>query len=437
LATVADVSVLCIPLAKMELHAYETGLITFKAGWDINAGPLFLNAALAASLQVAPELLGQVEIHGAGGIRDIPLIGDLEAELNGVASNRGIAVCGRVKILFATLAGGVGSRFPNGRPPLGFPELLANLVLFTGCDLSSFRVLPSLLAPPTARAAQAGSKEFDLEPSPGKVTVLSIEGAGDAPHVTLRSPRGKTYDFTGATEPVTTDDSMGTIIDPEDRTVVMLNKPEAGRWTAEAAPGSTAVVRIRQAGVLPAPRVKARVTGHGTTRTLRYKVRRIPGQTVSLEEEANGAMQQVTMVKGGGRGKVRFQVTEAQTPRRKIVAQIIQDGLGRDSLTVARFSAPNPKVRAPKVRLKRRGKDVLVRWSKVALAHRYTVVARTSDGGRTGFDLAAGRRRLVVRGVGTDHGLRVDVAARTLAGTPGPEGHGRVKRVKKRPKRRP
>jgi hypothetical protein len=421
----AQMSVLCIPLADMKFSADTSGLMELYAHWGVDAGPLFLQASLDGRMKVAPSFLGQIKLDGSGGIHDIPIIGDLEAQLHGVLSNKGMAVCGSIKVLFARLAGGVGVRFPAGRLPLGFPELIANLVLFTGCDLSSFEVLPSQLVR-SANVAQAGTTTVDLEPEPGDVTVLSLEGAGGAPHVTLRSPSGKVYDFTHATEPVTTADSMGTIIDPEDRTVVMLHKPQAGRWTIQSAPGSPTVVRVRSAGILPAPQVSARVTGHGAHRALHYRVSRIAGQVVVLEEQAEGGLKRLATVRDGGSGTVPFTVGETRSPKRTIMAEVVQDGMPRKRIEVAHFVAANPRLRAPRVRLVRRGAKVLARWTRVPLAARYGVVVRTSDGGVTGYDVGAKHRRLLVPAVGKRHGARVSVRAQTPAGRRGPAGVGRL-----------
>jgi len=54
--------------------------------------------------------------------------------------------------------------------------------------------------------------------------------------------------------------------------------------------------------------------------------------------------------KGGGKGSVPFQTSEARGAKRSIVAEVIQDGIPRKNLTIARFAAPNPGVGPPRPR---------------------------------------------------------------------------------------
>lgn len=69
----------------------------------------------------------QIEYKGEGGIRGVPLIGELSAELRGGLSNHGFAACGSIKLfLLPRIAAAVGVRF-SGPPPRGQDELFSNL----------------------------------------------------------------------------------------------------------------------------------------------------------------------------------------------------------------------------------------------------------------------------------------------------------------------
>ena len=393
-----EVSVICIPLVQIAFHADSTGYVFLEGGFKFEAGPVFLNAKIAGSV-LLPDW--QIEIAGSGGL-NIPILSGIGLDLQGVVGNRGLAACASLKIIFVRVAAGAGVRFINGRPPLTLPELISNLRLFTGCDLSSWKSLPARV-----RAAQAGGgQSFDVEAG-GRGVALSFQGAGGAPRVSLRSPSGKVYDFSRAEQAMTIDNAFGVIVPTEDRTVVLLEKPEAGRWTATVAEGSTPIARIEKADILPPARVTGKVGGIGSSRVLRYSVPRIAGQVVRIVEEANGAQKELRTVRGGGRGTVRFTTSEANGVRRRIVAQVTQDGMPRDNITVASFSAPSPRVgRARRVRVKRRGRTAVVTWRPAQLARRYDVLATSGDGQRVLLSPTGRRLRVTVRGRHEGRGRR-------------------------------
>jgi hypothetical protein len=360
----------------------------------------------------------QIEFSGRGGVR-VPFLGDLE--IQGVLGNRGLAACGGIRIFaIGRIRAGAGVRFSDGRPPLSYPELLSNLRFFTGCDLSSWKSLPARV-----RAAQAGGgQSFDVD-EPGRGVALSFDGPGETPRVRLRSPSGKVYDFGDAQDGKTIDNAVAIPVDAEDRTVVLIGKPEAGRWTAEPVEGSPTIVRIERANILPAPRVKASVGGIGSSRILRYSVQPIEGQVVRLVEDAKGAQKPLRTVKGGGRGTVRFQTSEADGARRKIVAQVTQDGLPRDNITVASFSAPSPKVgRARRLRVRR---SAVVSWRRAIMARSYDVVVTSGDGQIQLMSPKGNATKVTVPGVTKGEGLVVRVIGISRAGRRGPAAGARLK----------
>jgi hypothetical protein len=209
------------------------------------------------------------------------------------------------------------------------------------------------------------------------------------------------------------------------------------------AEGSVPIVRLQRAEILPKPKVSARVGGAGIARVLRWSVAPRPGQVVRLVEEGDRGGQTLVTVKGGGRGTKRFITSETNSPRRQIVAEVEQDGMPRDNLTVARFSAPSPRVaRSPRVRVRRRGRNVLVTWKPAFYARRYEVTATRSNGVKQYILPPAGRTRLTIKGVSRLDGVTARVVGVSPSGVRGKAAVGKLAKpkpkakAKKRGKRR-
>ena len=246
------------------------------------------------------------------------------------------------------------------------------------------------------------------------------------------SPSGKRFDYSKADEGLFLEGAFGAVLPTEDRTVIMLRKPERGTWKAELAAGSTAIVRIQQAPVLDQPKVKAKVSGKGSKRVLKYNIKPIAGQVVSFVETAEQGNKLLKTVQRGGRGKVRYTVAEAKGTQRTIEAQVTQDGLPRVTLDVARYSAPNPKLKRPKVRVRRKGTSAVVTWSKASIAVRYAASVSFTDGQEKLFTRGPKQRSVTVAGVGSRGGITARVTAYSQAGR-NVTGTGKLK-SKKPPK---
>jgi hypothetical protein len=410
-----QVQLVCIPLVDIKFHADDSGLVTLDGRWDLSLGPVFIKGNIGVAVKL-PNWMAEANVEG--GVRDVPILGDVDVGVHVVLSNRGLAGC--VSTFLGS--GGAAVRFSNGRPPLTLPELIANIELFTGCDLKEFRTVGRRVA----SGAAAGSSSFAI-PAGSRGVAVSLEGAGDAPRVTLRSPKGQVLDFTAAVDGRQIGNAYGTILEQEDRTVVLLKAPEAGTWTAEVAPGSPSIVRTRVAQVLAPAKVTGRVTGAGASRLLTYTVAPQDGQVVRLVEKASGASTVLRTVKGGGKGSIRFVTSEARSTRREIVAQVEQDGLPRETISVARFSAPNPTVGRPgRVRVRRSGTRAIVTWTAAALAKRYEVVTRSGDGGRMVLSPKPGARTVTVPQIAKGEGLIVGVTAISATGRRGKAGTARL-----------
>jgi hypothetical protein len=165
---------------------------------------------------------------------------------------------------------------------------------------------------------------------------------------------------------------------------------------------------------------------------LRYRVKKIAGQTVDLIESAPTGQRVIKRIKTGGRGKVTYTPAEATGTAREVQALVAQNGMPRETITIAKYRAPNPKLAKPKVKVRRKGSKALVRWNKVPGAMAYNVSLQFSDGRAFPVKPAPGARAVIARGVGKKGGVVARVSALTATGRTA-TGVGRLKEVK--PKR--
>ena len=420
-----DALISCLKLGNVHLHIDQTGLISLTGKWGFDAGPLYFNVDVGAAFDHGNF---QVYGHGDGGIRDV-LTGVVEA----VFSNRALAGCGSINVDIPIvdgliklitghktihLAGGAAVEFKDG-PPLSAVQILANLKLFTGCDIGRYYTLGR---PNFARGAAAGSTSFRLAPKVGP-TLISLEGTNRAPRVILRSPSGQTYDFshaTGSTGQRLPSGPWGTVLDSENRTVVILPSPQGGVWTADVAAGSVPIIRVERAVILPPPALRVKVSGTGVKRVLHYTVVKEAGQTVQFYEQALGELGRLGTTRGGS-GTIPYTVGEARSSRRQVVALVIQNSVPRKRLTVARYSASNPKVgRVGHLRVRRSGSRAIITWRPAALGRFYFVRVVRGTGLRLLFAPKHGSTQATVTGLRRGEGLRVSVRAESSAGRYGP-----------------
>lgn len=427
-----DALISCLKLGNVHLHIDQTGLISLTGKWGLDAGPVYFNVDVGAAFDHGNF---QVYGHGDGGVRGV-----LKGVVEAVLSNRALAACGSVDVTVPIvsdivsvftgsrtihLAGGAAVEFKDG-PPLSAVQILANLKLFTGCDIGRYYTLGR---PNFARGAAAGSTSFRLAPKLGP-TLISLEGTNRAPRVILHAPSGQTYDFsnaTGATGQRLPSGQWGTVLDSENRTVVILPNPRGGIWTADVAAGSVPIVRVERAVILPPPALRVKVTGKSVKRVLRYTVVREPGQAVQFYEQAPGELKRLGATRGGS-GTIRYTVGEARSSHRQVLALVFQNSVPRKRLTVARYSVPNPKVGpVGLLRVHRSGRRAFITWRPAALGRFYFVRVVRGTGLRLLLTPKAGSTRVTVTGLARGEGLRATVVAESPAGRFGPAATATLK----------
>jgi hypothetical protein len=282
----------------------------------------------------------------------LPVFGVLGAQ--GLLSSEGYAICGQYDFISAGVA---------THNWLEAPEDIV------GCDFTPYRA-----AKPSSASASAAHGPGTVRLRRGeRVVALAVRGAKGAPRVRLRGPHGERFKSPKAVKPLA---GKAVIIVPEPRlstTYVYLKRPSAGLWRIQAL-GGTPIRRIDIAHQLPEPKVSATIGAKGGEEVLSWKARPIPGQKIALIDRTDGVATMLQGFTARHAGRLRFAPESPSDAPRRIEADILQNGIPRARLTVARYRTTGSKERAPHLR-----------------------IARASCGGRTckaKLRLPAGTRRI-------------------------------------------
>lgn len=395
----AGLTVICIPLVDVDVTINGDGYVEMGVGIDYTLGPAYLKGSIRGDIQApsrldAADLRWQVEAPMEGGIK-IPVLGTVKADIHALASDSGVGACGRLDLVVTSIAGGAGLRFARAnRYPTSLDALISGLDTFSGCDISRYSKGRA------TRLATDGARVTEL-PRDGEFAIVSVEGVGGAPAVALVDSTGKVIADGTTGEGKLSKAGSAIRIENESKTVFVV-PAKRGDFTVRPTDGSVPIFGVTTASVLPKAKVTARVTGRGAQRVLSYDIAELPGQTVRFVEQAQGAGQDIgKVVSGGGRGKLPFTVAESEGAKRTIVAQVAQDGMPRDNITVERFVQASPKVGAPRrVKLRRKETKLDVAFKRGVLAEETLLVLRLPGGlVRTATVYAGERQRATFRGV--------------------------------------
>ena len=293
-------------------------------------------------------------------------------------------------------------------------------IYLLGCEVGPYRAT-------AAAAPEAGARSFTLGANLPFATVR-IQGATDAPLVTLTGPHGEKL-VTPAGSNTFADANFALVHQSQSRTTFIgIKHPSAGRWTITPQTGSAPLVEVASASGLPAPKIKARVHGHGASRALIYSVVPEPGQKVAFAERGPSTWRVLTAA-ARSHGRLSFAPASGPAGTRQIVALVEHRGLPARQLVVASFHAtlPGRPGRPGKVLLGRHGGNLTVRWGASSNASRYDVVVSLSDGRRMLFLRALRTRSLTVPGIAPSVSGRVRVSGLTRTNSAGPPASARFK----------
>jgi hypothetical protein len=331
------------------------------------------------------------------------LSGEYTAEA--VVSDLGFGVC-------AEIEGPLGSKWHPGfgedfakvdpgvliaPPPIALALLAKNLTVEAdSCNIAQYRTIGSAsTAGASAANARASASAFRI-PAGQRTTILMLHGEGGSPRVILRGPKGRVVDATQSA-PAIAADRLVLHVPSEDITEIQLRGKTAGKWAIEAAAGSPAITKVALSHELPPPVVKARVSGRGAHRVLRYETRLPAGTRVTfLEHGTHGST--VIGSTSGRRGHIAFVPSAARAGRRVITAALVSPaGTPKPSVKVTTYRAEPPQPGQPgPVHIHRARSGLRISFAPAPLAPTHFVTVDLSDGRHLFFILRGGRHSVLL-----------------------------------------
>ena len=395
-----DFSIGSMTLGNATAHYSWDGVATLTGTIDHTFAPgVLLHARVAGHVaRVGVQVEGAADFRTPG----IRLTG------NALVSSVGIAGCGVLggPSWFGSLRLGVGYRW-------GDPEMTW---LGAACDMSPYRVFQS-----TAKGEQglaAGAVRTVDVARADRAIAIRVEGSEAPPVVTLRDPRGGVITTPDGTSGLTRPRYVVARNTGDNSTTVLVGRPAAGRWTVTPAAGSD-ITTLEVSRSLPPNPVTASLRGG----RLRYAITRAPQQLVRFSEEGTD-VSRIIATRTRGAGSMAFTPARGPGGTRRIVAEVIENGLVRREFTVARFRAAPSVLAAPVVsvtRVSAHDGGARVAWQPVPGATGYEVVA--SYNGRTQvYEVGARRRMVSIGDVMPSSGVIAHVRAVSTYPIEGPNG---------------
>lgn len=310
----------------------------------------------------------------------------------GLLSTRGVAACATARTGFRDVELGAGYKWGD-----------RSITWLGGsCDFAPFRA--RVATETGARETSTGPQQITVGPRQ-KALVMQVRGASGPPRLSIAGPGGRVVESPADNQPVQAD---GYIIIPQpsdQSTYVAIAAPERGTWTITPLDGAD-IAPVLTAQQLP----PARVSGSLAKGRLRFSASRIAGQVIRFTEQGRETSREIGSTTKAT-GSIGFTPMRGPAGPRSIIATVEQDGMPRARVTIARFRATAPGLAKPRVRVSRGAAGgATVRWSRVAGAKRYEVMA--SYNGSSYAHLAlAGTRSLALPDVLRTSPLAVRVRA--------------------------
>jgi hypothetical protein len=262
--------------------------------------------------------------------------------------------------------------------------------------------------------ASAASDGFTIAKGT-RLRALAFHGQNAPPKVTLHGPGGRLLTTPAGSGGV--HNGLGFLFQDFARktTYVVLIRPAAGHWSIDAPD----TVTTEQADGLAPVTIRAKVSGRGSRRVLRWSTKGLRGQRLEFAERSGRAGHKL-LATGRAHGSIRFRPDRRLGRRRTIEVTVLNHGLPRLTRVVARYALPRlPRLRAISGLRLRRG---LLRWRGQPAAVTYALIAVT----RRGDHIPATTRRARYRPPrGT---LSLTIVAVDIDGRPGPRRSFKLRR---------
>lgn len=353
---------------------------------------------------------GQGASYEGSALVRLPALPDLDG--SAIVSTVGLAAC--TDLFF--FEGGFGYRFGAAAPST-----------FSGCDLGGFRVLQSSALLALARGGVAPSNKVPKGlPHAG----FAATGTSGPPRVRVFGPGGFSVESPADGSALRSSQAVIVPVAHERTTYVFVDDPRAGKWRVESLDPANPLTEVSFAEGLPEPKVTGKVAkparkSKGKKFRLNYELRRIAGQKVIFTERGEGTAQALGKARGTD-GTISFKPTLALDRKRTIEAEVIQDGLPRELITVARFKAPPlPTLKVDELQASRKKATLKLSWAKTGGATNYLVEVKA--GGEALFRVLTQKRELRFD-TPRDGKLKVAVQALSETQPPDPTAKLKVKR---------
>jgi hypothetical protein len=243
----------------------------------------------------------------------LPVFGKIGA--TGLLSSEGYAFCGSYHGISAGFA---------AHSWLDAPDDIVS------CDFTPYRARV-----PVASAAAATGGEAVRVGRGERVFAIAVRGPKHhAPRVRVSGPHHARFTAPIGDRALTKRKAAVVPVDQLGSTYVYLKRPRAGVWRVTRLHGSAPIRKIQTAHELPPARPHVAIRQKRGRVTLRWRMARAPGRTMTLIDRANGIATPLHAALHGSHGRIRFRPADPTVSHREIDAVILQNGLAEHELRV-------------------------------------------------------------------------------------------------------
>ncbi len=349
----------------------RNGTVKFVVGGEFEQewadGVVTAKASVKGGAEFKPHF--HIQLKGKGSIK----VFAAELGAQALVSDAGIRACGELQIL-------------AWHGEVGFKHFWSGETDFNGCDFSGLYTLGAgaadRISAAAAASAAAAGEPITIPSGRAREEFVAV-GNTEPPRVALIGPGKYKLETPSTPDKLTAvGNAVAVAVSSSDSTYFIVNNPSAGKWHIAPLKNAPPPERVEYAAPFEPVALSASVTGTGYARTLHWSYAAQHGVTIDLVEEG-GATQ--TLVEGATKGGTAgFEVSPGPAGERTIVAQVYVDGVLKETLTVASFTAPAPRPpvlpRTGAVRHSFHGGVLTVMWLPVAEAEDYEVEVRDKHG---------------------------------------------------------
>ena len=296
---------LTVPVANAFLQYRTDGQITFGGHLDYEIDGFGLHAGIDGWINPPTEF----SVDGKARV----CLGDLGcASGEVVVSSIGMAACAYTDVV------DFGAGYKWGPSALWAPALLANIdIMWHSCSVSDYQPAGASAASARATTAAGAPRSFVVGPGLPSMVVAAV-GDSAPPHVALTGP-GHVRMVSAAIGSGRSSRGLVFHLPSRNTTFFVVKHPPAGRWQITRLADSSRLVSAGHGNGLPAPSVHARVIGAGKNRILVYRIKPLPGQSVSFEEHGHSGSGFIGKARHAA-GRIGFTPGYGAREQRSIVA---------------------------------------------------------------------------------------------------------------------